>query len=209
MSNYISSQLHKSIILTGPSASGKTTLHCCLTLHFSLIPIPVHTTRQLRSGEVLGVDIMNLSEIDYIENFKNGLYLEESPESAFFGGAYYGTPAKWISETKLGNFNCFVCPTVKVARQVKEKLSDSVFWIHLTASENVRYKRISKRNPEMEKENFSMRLSRGNQRVDITGHDYCIDTSYLGAYPIFERAIKNICSESKEESDHQYLCVAL
>lgn len=202
-------KLNKSIILTGPSASGKTTLHCCLTLYFRLIPIPVHTTRQLRSGEVSGVDIINLSEIDYIENFKNGLYLEESPESAFFGGAYYGTPAKWISETKLGNFNCFVCPTVKVARQVKEKLSDSVFWIHLTASEYVRHKRISKRNPEMEKEKISMRLSRGNQRVDIVGHDYCIDTSYLGAYPIFARAIKNIFFESKEESDHQYLCVAL
>lgn len=202
-------QLQRSIILTGPSASGKTTLHCCLTLHFGLLPIPVHTTRQLRPGEVLGVDIINLSEFEYLENLEKGLYLEESPESAFFGGAYYGTPVKWISETILGDFNCFVCPTVKVARQVKKELSDSVFWIHLTASEYVRHKRITKRNPEMEKENVSIRLSGGGQQVNIAGHDYCMDTSYLGAFPIFERAIKNICSKSKEASDHQYLCVAL
>lgn len=200
-------ELQKTVILTGPSASGKTTLHCCLTLHFKLLPIPVHTTRDLRPNEVQGIDIHHLSEGAYFENFKKELYLEESAESAFFGGAYYGTPVRWISETELGHFNSFVCPTVKVARLVKEKLGDKIFWIHLTASEHVRQQRIFKRNPEMEKGNVSVRLNRGNQKVDITGHDYCIDTSYLGAYSIFERAVNNIHSD-KNLSDHKYLCVA-
>ncbi len=198
--------LQKSIILTGPSASGKTTLHCCLTIYFGLIPSPVHTTRALRAGEVQGVDVYHLSEEDYFDNFEKELYLEDSPESAFFGGAYYGTPQKWVSETESRSFNCFVCPTVKVARLTKEKLGDKIFWIHLTASEHIRQQRIFKRNPEMEKENVSVRLNRGSQKVDITGHDYCIDTSYLGAYSIFERAVKNI-HLGKSLSNHKYLCV--
>lgn len=198
--------LRKSVILTGPSASGKTTLHCCLTLHFGLIPSPVHTTRDLRAGEVQGVDIYHLSEDEYFNNFDKGLYLEQSPESTFFGGAYYGTPQKWISETESDNFNCFVCPTVKVARLTKEKLGNKMFWIHLTASEQIRQQRITKRNPEMEKGNLSARINRGNQKIDISGHDYCIDTSYLGAYSIFERAVKNIHLD-KSFSDHKYLCV--
>jgi guanylate kinase len=199
-------ELQKSIILTGPSASGKTTLHCCLTLHFRLIPSPVHSTRDLRAGEVQGVDIDHLSKDAYFDNFEKGFYMEESPESAFFGGAHYGTPAKWISETEAKHFNCFVCPTVKVARSFKDKLGDSIFWIHLTASERIRQQRIFRRNPEMEKSNVSARLNRGSQKVDITGHDYCIDTSYLGAYSIFERAVKNIHLD-KNLSNHKYLCV--
>jgi guanylate kinase len=198
-------KLQKSIILTGPSASGKTTLHCCLTLHFGLIPRPVHTTRSLRSGEVQGVDIHQLSEKAYFDNFEKGLYVEESPEASFFGGAYYGTPVKWISETESGKFNCFVCPTVKVARLVKNKLKGNIFWIHLTASEHICRQRILKRNPEMEKENVLVRLKRGSQKIDITGHDYCIDTSHLGAWQIFERVIRSINSDDII-SDHEYLC---
>jgi guanylate kinase len=197
-------ELQKSIILTGPSASGKTTLHCCFTLHFRLIPSPVHTTRDLRSGEVQGVDVYHLSEDAYFDNFEKDVYMEESPESAFFGGAYYGTPVKWIYETESGHFNCFVCPTVKVARLIKEKLGDKIFWIHLTASEYVRQQRISKRNPEMEQKNVSVRLNRGSQKIDLTGHDYCIDTSYLGAYSIFERAVKYI-HLNKNLSEYKYL----
>lgn len=198
--------LEKSVVLTGPSASGKTTLHVCMTIHFSLVPDPVHTTRPLRVGEVSGVDVRSMSEEEYLQNFDAGAYLEDSPESAYFSGSYYGTPRAWIESTTRRDFNCFVCPTVKVARRLKEVLGGEIFWIHLSANEEVRMKRLAKRNPDMNMEDFSARVNRGSQKVDISGHDYCIDTSRLGARDIFLKAVGALFGE-EEVIMHERICV--
>lgn len=182
-------QLTRSVIITGASTTGKTTLFRRLVVQYGLEPVPVHTTRDARDGEVRNVDATFVSEEEFRQNFLNGEYLQESIESAYFGGAYYGCPQKWTSLTVSGDYNCFPCPTVKIAKSIKEQLGEKVFWIHLIADKDVRHQRLLKRGSSLKKEDFDIRIERGDMPVDITGHDLLIDTSYLNAWEIFFRAV--------------------
>lgn len=181
--------LTKSIIITGASVTSKTTLFRCLIVHFGLFPIPVHTTRELRSCENRNIDGLFVSEEEFKTCFLKGDYIQDSLESTYFSGAYYGCPKEWIFCTMRGDFNCFVSPTVKTARQIKETLGHKIFWIHMIANNNVRKQRLKKRNPNMKKEEFDIRIKRGDAPVDITGHDLIIDTSFLNVSEIFSSAI--------------------
>lgn len=199
-------QLERSVIITGASASGKTTLHCCLSVYFGLVPVPIHTTRKLRGGEVLDIDVVSVSEDEYTTRFNKGEYLEESPESAYFSGAFYGSPREWISATCRREYNCFVCPTVGVAKRAKEELGEAIVWIHMEASPAVRKERLMRRDPAIKQEDFHTRLKRGGSVVDISGHDLRIDTSYLTAHEIFSRAMLYLNSQGAGIKDH--ICVA-
>lgn len=182
-------KLTRSIVITGASVSGKTTLCRRLMVHFNLYPLPVHMTRQQRNGEIEDVDAIFITEEEFKVRFLKGEYLQKSLKSSYFSGAYYGCPKKWISHTEKEDYHCFVCPTVKMAKELKELLGQRIFWIHLNTNEEVRLERLMKRNPDMKKEDFDARIERGNAVVDTTGHDLIIDTSYLNAWEIFFHAL--------------------
>lgn len=188
----IKKQLDKSVIITGVTVTGKTTLCRRLIVHFGLDPMPVHTTRKLRDGEIENIDGIFISEQEYKTRFDNGEYLQESLESAYFSGAYYGCPREWINSTKHGNYSCFVCPTVKMAKEIKETLGSKIFWIHLIADNDIRQQRLMHRNPNMQKENFDTRIKKGDTAVDIAGNDLVIDTSHLNAWEIFFHALTSL-----------------
>lgn len=188
----LSKYLSRSILITGASVTGKTTLFRCLVAYFNLIPMPVHTTRTLRGDEVLNVDAVFISVEEFKERFLKGTYIQDSLESMYFSGAYYGCPKEWIHSTEQGLTNCFVCPTVVTARKIKEILKDKIFWVHMTANNIIRQERLLRRNPEMTKEDFEARIKRGDVQVDITGNDLVIDTSYLSANDIFLKAMRQL-----------------
>lgn len=192
MPNIIKKLLSKSIIITGASVTGKTTLCRRLIVHFGLDPIPVHTIRKLRDGEIKNIDGVFISKEEFKARFLRGEYLQESLESAFFSGAYYGCPRKWINSTKRGNYVCFVCPTVKMAKEIKDMLGPKIFWIHLIADNDVRRQRLMRRDPYIKKEDFDTRIKRGDATVDIAGNDLVIDTSYLNAWEIFFHALTRL-----------------
>ena len=82
-----------SFIVTGASASGKTTLiEQAVADGYSYIP--THTTILPRSGEVPGVYSVFLREEQFESNFREGLYIEDSLEFAYMPGIgiYYGYP---------------------------------------------------------------------------------------------------------------------
>jgi guanylate kinase len=185
-------KLNKSIIVTGASVAGKTTLCRRLMVHFELEPLPVHMTRESRNGEIENVDAIFINEDEFKSCFQKGYYLQDSLEASFFSGSYYGCPKKWLYNTKDGKYHCFVCPTVKMAKEIKEALGKKIFWIHLITNEHVRLERLMRRNPNMKKEYFDARINKGNASVDIAGHDLLIDTSYLNAWEIFFNALTRL-----------------
>lgn len=89
-----------SFIVTGASASGKTTL-IEQAIAGGYTYIPTHTTRLPRPGEVPGVHGVFLNEERFKDNFRQGSYIEGSLglEFAYMPeiGVYYGSPfEQWI-----------------------------------------------------------------------------------------------------------------
>jgi guanylate kinase len=185
-------RLGKSIVITGPSVTGKTTLCRRLMVHFGLEPVPVEMTREMRNGEIENVDGIFITEKEFKTRFENGKYLQKSIESAFFSGYYSGCPTKWIELTEAGDYRCFVCPTVAQAKELKKTLGEKIFWIHLTADEKTREERLSRRDQNIDKREFAVRIERGNSKVDNNDSDLIIDTSNLNAWEIFFHALVRI-----------------
>ena len=188
----INNKLSKSIIITGASVTGKTTLCRRLLVHFLVEPLPVHMTRGQRDGEIKNVDAIFISEEQFKNNFTKGLYLQDTIVSAYFAGSYYGCPKQWVENTNRRDFSCFVCPTVKMAQKLKKELNDKIFWIHLVTDPKTREERLLQRATGEKQEDSTLRLQRGNVVVDITGHDLQIDTSNLKPWEIFFRALVSI-----------------
>lgn len=188
----ITNKLSRSVVITGATVTGKTTLCRRLLVHFLVQPIPVHMTRLIRRGEVENIDAVFISEEQFKDNFAMGMYLQETLESAYFAGSYYGCSKKWIESTKLGDFTCFVCPTVKMAQKIKNEFGSKIFWVHLVSDHNTREERLITRNSSGKKEDIKTRLGKENTIVDITGHDLKIDTSNLKAWEIFFRVLVSI-----------------
>ncbi len=80
------------IILTGPSASGKTATCLYLQEHFGIRKVITHTTRAMRTGEVNDVDYHFVTK----EEFERLKEEDAFVETVFYNGNYYGTSKKEV-----------------------------------------------------------------------------------------------------------------
>ena len=84
------------IILTGPSASGKTATCLYLQQHYGVRKVITHTTRAMRKGEVNNVDYHFVSN----EEFQRMIDNDEFVEHVTFNGNSYGTSKKEVGLDK-------------------------------------------------------------------------------------------------------------
>ncbi len=84
------------IILTGPSASGKTATCLYLQEHFGIRKVITHTTRPMRRGEKNDVDYHFVSK----EEFQRMIDNDEFIEHVTFNGNWYGTSKKEVGIDK-------------------------------------------------------------------------------------------------------------
>lgn len=80
------------IILTGPSASGKTATCLYLQDHYGIKKVITHTTRPMRNGEVNDIDYHFVSK----EEFDRMIDNDEFVEHVTFNGNSYGTSKKEV-----------------------------------------------------------------------------------------------------------------
>lgn len=80
------------IVLTGPSASGKTATCLYLQSHYGIRKVITHTTREMRAGEKQDVDYHFVSE----EEFQRMIDNHEFIEYVTFNGHHYGTSKKEV-----------------------------------------------------------------------------------------------------------------
>ena len=113
------------IVLSGPSGVGKGTVRKAIfesddnDFQYSISM----TTRQMRPGEVDGVDYFFRSKEEFEELIAKG----EMLEYAEYVGNYYGTPLSYVEETLAQGKDVFLEIEVQGAKQVKEKVPDGVF----------------------------------------------------------------------------------
>lgn len=85
------------IVLTGPSASGKTSIVIKLVKNYGYSKVITTTTRSPRVGEMDGVDYHFVSVIKFLKDKKNNEFIE----TIFYNGNYYGTTRSEISGKKV------------------------------------------------------------------------------------------------------------
>ena len=120
------------IVLTGPSASGKTETAKYLMEKFGLKKVVTCTTRQPRRGEVNDVDYHFLTR----EQFAQGKTANEFLETAEYNGNLYGTKYADLGPDKV------VCVEPIGAHSYRKALGDKMFCVYLDASEETRLARM-------------------------------------------------------------------
>ncbi len=113
------------IVLSGPSGVGKGTVRKAMLKKSSIrFDYSVSmTTRNMRPGEVDGVDYYFRTNEEFEEEIANDGMLEY----AKYVDHYYGTPLKYVNEKLDAGIDVLLEIEVNGAMQVREKMPDGVF----------------------------------------------------------------------------------
>ena len=112
----------KLIVLSGPGGVGKSTVAKKLRDESDFVVIVSATTRLARFNEVAGVDYHYLSS----NEFDSAIKANEFLEWAEFAGARYGTPRLPVEQALSAGHSVLLEIEIEGAKQVKEKIPESV-----------------------------------------------------------------------------------
>ena len=112
----------KLIVLSGPGGVGKSTVAKKLREATDFVVIVSATTRPARFNEEAGVDYHYLSGVEFDAAVKANEFLEW----AQFAGARYGTPRLPVEQALNAGHSVLLEIEIEGAKQVKEKIPESV-----------------------------------------------------------------------------------
>src|SRR5699024_11191836 len=132
-------------ILSGPSGGGKGTIRKEIfrpdtDLEYSMSM----TTREIRAGEVVGVDYFLWIK----EQFDEMMRQHELLEYASYVHNHYGTPKKYVEDALEAGYDVFLEIEVQGAKKVKENFPEGVFIFLFTPSLDELKNRIMNRGTE-------------------------------------------------------------
>ncbi len=173
-----------SFIVTGASASGKTTL-IEQAIAGGYTYIPTHTTRPPRPGEVPGVHGVFLRKEQFKDNFRQGFYIEDSLDFAYMEeiDTYYGSPRKQVDLLKKDGF-CSSPVSTQIARMVFSMCGCDMKWLHLECDDATRRHRLEQRG--MAPDEIEARMTFGDS-LKAPGEAIVVDTSRVAAESLFGR----------------------
>ncbi len=154
------------IILVGPSASGKTEICKALCYKYGYHKFITTTTRDIRQGEVPGVDYNFVDKNTFLKMLKEDRFIEH----VCYNENYYGTEKKNISLTTV----LIVEPN---GLESFNNLNDSsIVSFLLSCDKKTRHERMVKRGDQIEKINSRLSLDEVEFK-DIKNATYTIDSS--------------------------------
>ncbi len=150
------------IILTGPSASGKTATCLYLQAHYGIKKVITHTTREMRKGEVNDVDYHFVSKEEFEKMKKN----DEFIETVTFNGNFYGTSKKEVKIDK--------CMAVEFngAKTYSSFHDPKIVIFYMKANEKLRLSRMYGRGDDPEK--IKSRIDNDHQAFELDDSIYKI-----------------------------------
>jgi guanylate kinase len=158
-------------IVSGPSGSGKSTLvQKILEVPGTMFSVS-STTRPPRNTESAGKWYDFVSE----EEFNRRIGADEFLEHArVFGKHQYGTPRRWLEEAQGRGLDLVLEIDVQGAKQVKQKLPDSVAIFILPPAEEELERRLRARGQDSD-EAIQRRLDRARQEIQrYTEYDFLV-----------------------------------
>jgi guanylate kinase len=160
------------LIVSGPSGSGKSTLVQKVLELPGTMPSVSCTTRPRRATEARGkcYDFVSVEEFDAM--VERGEFLEYA---RVFGKHSYGTPKKWIEESRKTGLDLVLEIDVQGAAQVKEKLPESVAIFILPPSREELERRLRSRGQDSDEE-IARRLAKAHDEIAAFGkyYDFCV-----------------------------------
>lgn len=112
----------KFIIISGPSGVGKGTIYGTLLKELNAWYSVSMTTRNMREGEVDGVDYYFISKEEFKKRIEEGKLLEYN----IYNDNYYGTPKDKVIEKLEEGTNVFLEIDVNGAKNVKNIFPDAL-----------------------------------------------------------------------------------
>lgn len=160
------------LIVSGPSGSGKSTLVQRVLELPGTMPSISCTTRPRRATEASGKCYDFVTEANFDAMAARGEFLEFA---RVFGKHSYGTPKKWLDESRSKNLDLVLEIDVQGAAQVKEKLPESVAIFILPPSRAELERRLRSRGTDSDEE-IARRLAKARDEIAAFGryYDYCV-----------------------------------
>jgi guanylate kinase len=160
------------IIVSGPSGSGKSTLVQKILEMPGTMPSVSCTTRPRRATEASGkcYDFVTSQQFDAMVN--RGEFLEYA---RVFGKHSYGTPQKWLDESRARGLDLVLEIDVQGAEQVKQKLPESVAIFILPPSRQELERRLRSRGTDADDE-IARRLAKAQGEIAASAkfYDFCV-----------------------------------
>jgi len=160
------------LIVSGPSGSGKSTLvQRILELPITL-PSVSCTTRPRRATEASGKCYDFVTEAEFDAMVARDEFLEYA---RVFGRHAYGTPRKWLDESRRRGLDLVLEIDVQGAEQVKRKLPESVAIFILPPSREELERRLRSRGQDADEE-IARRLSKARDEIVASErfYDFCV-----------------------------------
>jgi guanylate kinase len=160
------------LIVSGPSGSGKSTLVQKVLELPGTMPSVSCTTRPRRATEARGKCYDFVSEAEFDAMVERGEFLEYA---RVFGKHSYGTPKKWIEESRKAGLDLVLEIDVQGAAQVKQKLPESVAIFILPPSREELERRLRSRGQDSDEE-IARRLAKAHDEIAAFGkyYDFCV-----------------------------------
>jgi len=160
------------LIVSGPSGSGKSTLVQKILELPGTMPSVSCTTRPRRATEASGKCYDFVTDAQFEAMVQRGEFLEYA---RVFGKHSYGTPKKWLEESRKKGLDLVLEIDVQGAAQVKQKLPESVAIFILPPSREELERRLRSRGQDSGEE-ISRRLAKAREEITAFGkfYDYCV-----------------------------------
>src|SRR5438034_11049481 len=160
------------LIVSGPSGSGKSTLVQRVLQMPGTMASRSCTTRPRRTTESSGKCYDFVTEAEFEAMVSRGEFLEHA---RVFGKHSYGTPKKWLEESRSKGLDLVLEIDVQGAAQVKEKLPESVAIFILPPSRAELERRLRGRGQDSNEE-IARRLAKARDEIAEFGkyYDFCV-----------------------------------
>jgi guanylate kinase len=160
------------LIVSGPSGSGKSTLVQRILELPGTMPSKSCTTRPRRTTESSGKCYDFVTEAEFDAMVARGEFLEYA---RVFGKHSYGTPKKWLEDSRSKGLDLVLEIDVQGAEQVKRKLPESVAIFILPPSRQELEKRLRGRGQDADEE-IARRLSKAREEIVASEkfYDFCV-----------------------------------
>ncbi len=160
------------LIVSGPSGSGKSTLVQRVLQMPGTMASRSCTTRPRRTTESSGKCYDFVTESEFEAMVSRGEFLEHA---RVFGKHSYGTPKKWLDESREKGLDLVLEIDVQGAAQVREKLPESVAIFILPPSRAELERRLRSRGQDSDEE-IARRLAKARAEIEAFSkyYDYCV-----------------------------------